>query len=120
MKIPQGYKQTELGTIPEDWEVVCIGNLGYIIGGGTPSTSNSQYWDGGIQWFTPSEIGKSKYVSKSCRTISKLGLQVSSANLLPKGTILLTTRASIGESAILSNHAATNQGFQSIIVDNSF
>ncbi len=65
MKIPQGYKQTELGIIPEDWEVVCIGDLGRILGGGTPSTNNSRYWDGGIPWFTPSEIGKSKgnYIS---------------------------------------------------------
>lgn len=120
MEIPKGYKQTDLGIIPEDWEVICIGDLGCIIGGGTPDTNNSQYWDGGIPWFTPSEIGQNKYVEYSYRTISKQGLQASSANLLPKGTILLTTRASIGEIAILLNNAATNQGFQSIVVNSSF
>lgn len=119
MKIPQGYKQTELGIIPEDWEIVSIGDLGHILGGGTPSTNNSQYWDGGIPWFTPSEIGKRKYVAFSCRTISDSGLHASSTNLLPKGTILLTTRASIGDSAILLHSATTNQGFQSIVVNNN-
>lgn len=119
MKIPQGYKQSEQGVIPEDWEIVSIGDLGHILGGGTPSTNNSQYWDGGIPWFTPSEIGKRKYVAFSCRTISDSGLHASSTNLLPKGTILLTTRASIGDSAILLHSATTNQGFQSIVVNNN-
>lgn len=119
MKIPQGYKLTEQGIIPEDWEIVSIGDLGHILGGGTPSTNNSQYWDGGIPWFTPSEIGKRKYVAFSCRTITDSGLHASSTNLLPKGTILLTTRASIGDSAILLHSATTNQGFQSIVVNNN-
>lgn len=119
MNIPQGYKQSEQGVIPEDWEIVSIGDLGHILGGGTPSTNNSQYWDGGIPWFTPSEIGKRKYVAFSCRTISDSGLHASSTNLLPKGTILLTTRASIGDSAILLHSATTNQGFQSIVVNNN-
>ena len=115
--IPQGYKQTELGIIPEDWEVKTIASLGNIVGGGTPSTIIPAYWDGGIQWFTPAEIGASKYISKSERSISKLGLQSSAARILPKDAILLTTRASIGLSAILLNEATTNQGFQSIIVN---
>ena len=117
MNIPQGYKQTELGIIPEDWEVKTIASLGNIVGGGTPSTIIPAYWDGGIQWFTPAEIGASKYISKSERSISKLGLQSSAARILPKDAILLTTRASIGLSAILLNEATTNQGFQSIIVN---
>lgn len=115
--IPQGYKQTELGIIPEEWEVKTIASLGNIVGGGTPSTVIPAYWDGGIQWFTPAEIGASKYIRKSERSISKLGLQSSAARILPKGAILLTTRASIGLSAILLNEATTNQGFQSIIVN---
>jgi type I restriction enzyme S subunit len=117
MTIPQGYKQTELGIIPEDWEVKTIASLGNIVGGGTPSTIIPAYWDGGIQWFTPAEIGASKYISKSERSISKLGLQSSAARILPKDAILLTTRASIGLSAILLNEATTNQGFQSIIIN---
>lgn len=109
-------KQTEIGLIPDDWKTVAIGDVATIVGGGTPSTSVSDYWNGEIQWFTPAELTDSKkYVSKSLRTITKAGLQGSSARLLPKGTILLTTRASIGITAILKNGACTNQGFQSLI-----
>lgn len=120
MDIAQGYKQTELGIIPEDWEVKPIGNLGRIVGGGTPSTSIPQYWNGGIAWYTPAEIGCSKYLNSSLKTISELGLHASSAHILPPGTILLTTRASIGLSAILQQAGTTNQGFQSVIVYDSY
>lgn len=79
-------KQTEVGLIPEDWKIVTIGDVATIVGGGTPSTSVSNYWNGEIQWFTPAELNDSKkYVSKSLRTITKTGLQGSSARLLPKG-----------------------------------
>ena len=104
-----------------EWEVKTIGDVAKIVGGGTPSTYNSFYWGGAIQWFTPAELTDDrKYISKSIRTITKEGLSHSSAKLLPKGTILLTTRASIGMKAILLNEAATNQGFQSLIVNSKF
>lgn len=113
-----GYKMTELGLIPNDWEVKTISQVGKIIGGGTPSTFNSAYWNGSVQWFTPAELSKAgKYVSKSERTITKLGVENCSAKILPAGTILLTTRASIGTSAILKAPACTNQGFQSLVVN---
>ena len=113
-----GYKMTELGLIPIDWEVKTISQVGKIIGGGTPSTFNSAYWNGSVQWFTPAELSKAgKYVSKSERTITKLGVENCSAKILPAGTILLTTRASIGTSAILKAPACTNQGFQSLVVN---
>lgn len=113
-------KQTEIGLIPDDWEVKSLGEVATIVGGGTPSTLNSAYWNGDIQWFTPAELSDSKkYVSKSERTITERGLKESSANLLPKGTVLLTTRASIGITAILENPASTNQGFQSLIAKNN-
>lgn len=112
------YKMTELGMIPSDWEVKTISQVGKIIGGGTPSTFNSAYWNGSVQWFTPAELSKAgKYVSKSERTITKLGVENCSAKILPAGTILLTTRASIGTSAILKAPACTNQGFQSLVVN---
>lgn len=111
-------KQTEIGLIPEDWEVKELGEICDVLGGGTPKTNISEYWKDEINWFTPSEIGNKKYVSESIRKISKVGLHNSSAKLLPKGTILLTTRASIGETSILLNPAATNQGFQSLVVKN--
>lgn len=113
-------KQTEIGLIPEDWEVKSLGEVATIVGGGTPSTLNSAYWNGDIQWFTPAELSDSKkYVSKSERTITERGLKESSAKLLPKGTVLLTPRASIGITAILENPASTNQGFQSLIAKNN-
>ena len=70
-----------------------------------------------MEWFTPSEIGKSKYVLSSLRKISRIGLSNSSAKLLPAGTVLLTTRATLGEMSIARSECSTNQGFQSLIAD---
>jgi len=87
------------------------------VGGGTPDTTVQEYWNGGIQWFTPSEIGKNKYTDKSERTITQDGLNNSSAKVLPINTILLSTRATIGESSIAKTECCTNQGFQSLIAN---
>ncbi|RVZ29761.1 restriction endonuclease subunit S [Helicobacter pylori] len=102
-------------TTPSNWQKVRLGDIAEIIGGGTPSTQVTSFWNGSINWFTPTEIGITKYVYKSQRTITPLGLKKSSAKLLPIGTILLTSRASIGDCAILKEVATTNQGFQSLI-----
>ncbi|WRE48768.1 restriction endonuclease subunit S [Helicobacter pylori] len=102
-------------TTPSNWQRVRLGDIAEIIGGGTPSTQVASFWNGSINWFTPTEIGITKYVHKSQRTITPLGLKKSSAKLLPIGTILLTSRASIGDCAILKVVATTNQGFQSLI-----
>ncbi|MGL2335601.1 restriction endonuclease subunit S [Helicobacter pylori] len=102
-------------TTPSNWQKVRLGDIAEIIGGGTPSTQITSFWNGSINWFTPTEIGITKYVYKSQRTITPLGLKKSSAKLLPIGTILLTSRASIGDCAILKVVATTNQGFQSLI-----
>ncbi|CAA0210785.1 restriction endonuclease subunit S [Tenacibaculum maritimum] len=111
----QGFKQTEVGLIPEDWEVFMIEDVSSVVGGGTPSTKVSSYWNGSIEWFTPTEISNVKYSYSSVRKITKEGLNNSSAQILPKGAILMTTRASIGDLSILQNEACTNQGFQSLI-----
>ena len=92
-----------------------INDLATVIGGGTPDTTIKSYWDGNIQWFTPSEIGKSKYINLSSRTITEEGLKNSSAKLLPPYTILLSSRATVGECSITLQECATNQGFQSLI-----
>ena len=94
-----------------------ISKLATIVGGGTPDTTVQEYWNGGIQWFTPSEIGKNKYTDKSERTITQDGLNNSSAKVLPINTILLSTRATIGESSIAKTECCTNQGFQSLIAN---
>lgn len=122
--VPVGYKQTEVGVIPDDWVVKPVGNVAKVVGGGTPSTEVQKYWNGDINWFTPTEVGSGKYVSESNRKLTNSGLQNSSASLLPKGTILLTSRAGIGNLGILESPSCTNQGFQSLIafdnVDNEF
>ena len=86
-----------------------------IIGGGTPSTNNPKYWNGCIDWYSPIEIGAQVYVSESQKKITELGLQKSSAKILPIGSILFTSRAGIGNTAILAKKGCTNQGFQSIV-----
>ena len=100
----------------DEWEEVKLWDVGRIIGGGTPKTTNVEYWGNEILWFTPTEI-KNKYIFDSKRKISKLGLKKSSARLLPKNTLLLTTRATIGDIGISQKECTTNQGFQSIIVN---
>ena len=97
------------------WNMCKLGDIAIVVGGGTPDTNTSQYWNGKIQWFTPSEIGKNKYVDNSVRTISEEGLNKSSAKLLPIGTILLSSRATVGECSINKKECTTNQGFQSLI-----
>ncbi|HMM04526.1 restriction endonuclease subunit S [Dysgonomonas sp.] len=99
-----------------EWKKKKLGDIANITGGGTPNTDIEEYWNGEIHWFTPSEI-KSAYVDKSVRTITELGLVKSSAKLLPAGAILLTTRATIGEVAIAQKECCTNQGFQSLVVN---
>ena len=98
-----------------EWEKTKFGDIAIVVGGGTPDTNTSQYWNGKIQWFTPSEIGRNKYVYNSVRTISEEGLNKSSAKLLPIGTILLSSRATVGECSINKKECTTNQGFQSLI-----
>lgn len=98
----------------EDWEQRKLGDIATITGGGTPSTNISEYWNGDIDWYSPVEIGENRYVSGSIRKITKLGLEKSSAKILPVGTVLFTSRAGIGNTAILQAEGCTNQGFQSI------
>tara|TARA_R110002111_G_scaffold132152_2_gene197767 strand:+ start:15030 stop:16277 length:1248 start_codon:yes stop_codon:yes gene_type:complete len=99
-----------------DWEEKRLGEVSEIIGGGTPDTTNATFWDGDIQWFTPTEVYK-RNIDKSKRTITTLGLQKSSARMLPKGTILFTSRATIAELSFATEECTTNQGFQSIVVN---
>ncbi|MEC2306292.1 MULTISPECIES: restriction endonuclease subunit S [Heyndrickxia] len=97
------------------WEQRKLGEIADIIGGGTPSTSNEEYWNGEIDWYSPVEIGEQAYVNSSQKKITELGLRKSSAKILPVGTVLFTSRAGIGNTAILAKEGATNQGFQSIV-----
>lgn len=99
----------------DEWQKVKLGEIADIYGGGTPSTSCEENWGGDILWFTPAEIGQNKYLTKSSRTITQKGFDESSTVMLPPGTILLSSRATIGEASIAVLPCTTNQGFQSLI-----
>lgn len=97
------------------WEQRKLSEVADIIGGGTPSTINPDYWNGNIDWYSPVEIGDQIYLNDSIKKITELGLKKSSAKVLPVGSILFTSRAGIGNTGILAKEATTNQGFQSIV-----
>ena len=100
------------------WEQRKLSEVAEIVGGGTPSTNVSEYWDGDIDWYAPAEINDQIYVDGSERKITKLGLEKSSAKILPADkTVLFTSRAGIGKTAILRRSGATNQGFQSMVLN---
>lgn len=109
--------RTRLYGFEQEWTSSTVGSLARVAGGGTPSTRVAAYWGGGVPWFTPAEIraNGSGLVSRSERTISSEGLKDSSAALLPAGSVLVTSRASIGNCAVAEVPVTTNQGFTSMI-----
>lgn len=107
---------SDTGSTFAAWENVFLIDIAEIVGGGTPDSRVSAYWGGDIQWFTPTEI-KSKYLLASSRTITEAGLKNSSAKILPKGALLLSSRATIGDVGIAQRECCTNQGFQSLVVN---
>lgn len=104
-----------------EWKEYKLGEIADVIGGGTPNTSNPNYWEGEIPWLTPKDLtGYSRiYISKGERNITKEGLDNSSTKLLPQGAVLMSSRAPIGYVAIASNPICTNQGFKSLICNPS-
>lgn len=96
-----------------------LGQLGTVYSGGTPSTKNAEFWDGDIAWITPKDLAgySKKKISKGERNITDAGLSGSSANLIPAGSVLMSSRAPIGYVAIANNELSTNQGFKSINCD---
>jgi len=108
--------------IPQEWGVKRLDEIGEIIGGGTPDSTNKDYWNGNILWAVPTDITKLQVnqIEDTERKITKLGLENSSAKLLPNKTILITSRATIGECAITTKPITTNQGFQNIICYNNY
>ncbi len=110
--------------IPKGWEVGCLSDLGSIQGGSTPSTMNPDNFDNfGIPWITPKDLSMNeskKFVSSGEVSLSENGFQSANLRLIPKGSILLSSRAPIGYMAIASNDLTTNQGFKSFIPDKGF
>ena len=107
----------EAEQLPQGWRWVRLGEVTEIVGGGTPSREHPEYFAGDIIWLTPTEIPKTKVavISTSKERITQEALKKSSARILPQGTVLMTSRASIGYVAIAGTELATNQGFASFI-----
>jgi type I restriction enzyme S subunit len=103
----------------QNWPQVRLGDITEVVGGGTPSTSHDEYWNGKIAWITPKDLTgyTNIFIGKGERNITKNGLDNSSARLLPEGTVLLTTRAPIGYIAVASTELCTNQGFKNFVVN---
>ena len=101
----------------DKWIRVKISDLGQVVGGATPSTKKEEYYNGDIAWITPKDLSdfKSRYISRGERNITKAGMESCSTQLLPKNTILFSSRAPIGYVAIAENEMCTNQGFKSVI-----
>ena len=117
---------TEIGEIPKEWKVKKLGDVVEVISGATPKTNINEYWDNGdIYWATPTDItSNGKYIYKTEKSITESGLKNCSAKLLPIGSILMSSRATIGERCINNVPMATNQGFKSLVckseVNNEF
>ncbi len=110
--------QTRLPGFEGEWETKPLGDIAEIRSGGTPSTSNPEFWNGGVAWCTPTDITAlrgGKYLTATERTISKVGLRASSAEIIPSGSVIMTTRATIGECALNTIPMTTNQGFKNLI-----
>jgi type I restriction enzyme S subunit len=105
-----------------EWEVKSLGDIADVRSGGTPSTSRSDFWDGGVPWCTPTDItaleGR-KYIRATARTISTAGLAASSAELIPALSLIMTSRATIGECAINQHTVTSNQGFKNLVPSDS-
>ena len=108
-----------LYAIPKSWHWTTMGEISAVVGGGTPRTADLTNFEGGtIPWVTPADLSgySSKYISHGERSITRKGLETSSARMLPAGTVLFTSRAPIGYIAIASNPVCTNQGFKSFVL----
>ncbi|MBO4956524.1 MAG: restriction endonuclease subunit S [Rickettsiales bacterium] len=105
-----------------EWQEVKLWDVCKVIGGGTPSTKNCDFWNGNIPWLTPKDLSgyNNRYITKGERNITQEGLKNSSARILPKGSVLLTSRAPIGYVAIAKNDLCTNQGFKSLVLKEGY
>ena|SRR5690554_3533888 len=104
--------------LPKGWDIVSLSEVCTVLGGGTPKTSINDYWNGEIIWLSPTdlpEIGSISKISSSTKKITQLGLNKSSAKLLPKGSVVFSSRASIGKIGIAEIELTTNQGFTNFI-----
>ena len=100
-----------------EWKTCKLSEIGVIVGGATPSTKNPEFYDGDIPWITPKDLTNwsNMYISQGERSITKAGYDSASCKMMPKGSVLFTSRAPIGYIAIAANEVCTNQGFKSVV-----
>lgn len=105
------------GAIPADWETTRIGEIAEVVGGSTPSRTNEDYWGGEMPWVVPSELADlpRRYLTASRETITHEGMKAAGLKVVPAGSILMTSRATIGATAINTVPVTTNQGFQNLV-----
>lgn len=114
----QPFVDSELGPIPQGWKVGKLGDLGEIVGGSTPSKSKPEYYTThGIAWLTPKDLStsKAKFTSRGEIDITDEGYKSTSTKLMPRGSVLFSSRAPIGYLTIAKNEICTNQGFKSLV-----
>ena len=116
------FKNSPLGRIPEEWEVVELKKIGTIFSGSTPDTNNKEFWGSPIVWITPDDLSKlsERYIYSSLRKITAKGIKHSSAKIIPANSIVVSSRAPIGYIAISKVEFTTNQGCKSIVLKDSF
>jgi type I restriction enzyme, S subunit len=116
--LSNGFKETELGPLPGEWEVVRLGEVATrAFGGGTPSTKKADFWDGPIPWTTTAVIGEDDiYLKKFQRGITEKAVQHSSTRVAHKGSILIGTRVGVGKAVVASFDVAINQDITAIVL----
>ncbi|RKR53931.1 type I restriction enzyme S subunit [Yokenella regensburgei] len=109
-----------LGRVPTEWSVNSLKNIALIVNGSTPKSGVEEYWDGDINWITPTDLSQKSgvYLNDSQRKITNEGLNSCGTSLVPENTVILSTRAPIGSLAITGVQSCTNQGCKSLVVTN--
>jgi len=118
--LPTRFVDSDIGPVPEGWVVKPIGDVVRLKGGGTPSTMNEEYWNGGVHcWATPKDMSRLSYpvLLNTERHITDAGVDCISSGLLPVGTVLMSSRAPVGYLAIAGVPTAINQGFIAMVCD---
>lgn len=117
MQVKPGYKQTEVGVIPEDWECTPICEIATLESGHTPSRNISAYWNGDIPWVSlhdTDSLGQN-FISVTALSVTRKGIDNSSARILPEGTVVFSRTATVGKVSILGKEMATSQDFANYI-----
>ena len=111
MKSETKFKETEIGKIPESWEIKSISDVSEIYLGGTPMTTVKEYWNGDIKWASAKDLAScsSRYIHETERKITQKGLENSAAKILPKNTLVITSRGTVGKIALLPEPMSFNQ-----------